>query len=259
MDKKRRNITIIVTVLAAFFTVLSYILMIRRVANMHTVFYLVLGFSILVVSYMVLWTLGTVEKFSRTVKILKFCYLICLILGIILFTILQILILSGAQSEEADADVIIVLGAGVYNGVPSMILVSRLNAVYDYMQLNPDVPVIVTGGLGRGEEKTDAEVMARYLIARGIDESLVWIEDKSTNTRENFTFSIDIMTAKGLDVNNIKVAVISNEFHLYRAGIIAEKVGLDAFAVAAETPGLSRKILCHFREAISLTLEIFFN
>jgi len=259
MDKKRWNITIIVTVLLAFFTVLSYILMMMRVANMHTVFYLVLGFSILVVSYMALWTLGTVEKYARTVKILKYCYLVCFILGIILFIILQILIFSGTQSEEADADVIIVLGAGVYNGVPSMILVSRLNAAYDYMQLNPGVPVIVTGGLGRGEEKTDAEVMARYLISRGIDESLIWIEDKSTNTRENFIFSIDIMTAKGLDVSNIKVAVISNEFHLYRAGIIAEKVGLDALTVAAETPGFFRRVLCHFREAISLTLEFFIN
>jgi len=259
MDKKRRNITILVAALAVFFTMLSYILMIMRVANMHTVFYLVLGFSILVVSYMVLWTLGTVEKFARTVKILKYCYLVCLILGVILFIILQILILSGIQSEDADADVIIVLGAGVYNGVPSLILVSRLSTAYDYMQAHPGVPVIVTGGLGRGEEKTDAEVMARYLIARGIDESLVWIEDKSTNTRENFTFSIEIITAKGIDINSIKVAVISNEFHLYRARIIAEKVGLDALTVAAETPGFFRKILCHFREAISLTLEFFFN
>jgi len=101
--------------------------------------------------------------------------------------------------------------------------------------------------------------MSRYLIARGIDEHRIWKEETSVNTRENLIFSAELMKEKGLNIEKIKVAIVSNEFHLYRAKIIAEKEGLNAVGVAAETPGLHRKILYYFREAFSLTAELLFR
>ena len=215
-----------------------------------------LGLSILLVTYLILWTLEANTKYARPAKFLKICYFICLLTGFTIYLILQGLIISGAHTDDAEADVLIVLGAGVYNGVPSLILVSRLDAAYEYMQQKDDIPVIVTGGLGRGEIETDAEVMSRYLIMRGIDEHRIWKEEASTSTRENLAYSIDLMNEKGIDINEITVAVISNEFHLYRVRIIAKNTGLDAIGIAAETPGLHRKVLYYFREVLSLTLEL---
>jgi uncharacterized SAM-binding protein YcdF (DUF218 family) len=98
--------------------------------------------------------------------------------------------------------------------------------------------------------------MSRYLRDCGVDESLIWIEDASKSTRENLAFSLALMEEKGLDVENLKVAIVTNEFHLYRAKLIAGKRGLNAVGIAAETPGFYLRTLYSCREAFALAYEI---
>jgi len=226
---------------------------------MHVFFMFILGMSCLILTYMVLWTLSADPKHYRLTKILKRCYVVCVSTGLAFFIILQAIIISGSYTEEADADVIIVLGAGLINDRPSLILASRLNAAIAYAQVRNDIPVITTGGLGQLQTVTESEAMARYLIARGIDENRIWKEEASTNSHENINFAKDIMVENGMDINNIKVAIVTNEFHLYRAKLIAEKAGLDPIGIAAETPGLHRRLIYHFREAFSLLNEWVFR
>ena len=254
--QRRRNITIIVTVIAALFCGLNFVLLQLRVSHMHIVFPMSLGLSVLLVTYLALWTLSAYDKHARLAKTLKRCYIICISIGLICFLIVQGVLISNSFTENADVDAIIVLGAGLRNNVPSLILASRLNAAIEYSKTQGDIPIIVTGGLGQGEILTEAEAMSRYLIDRGVDEYRILKEDASTNTRENLAFSKTIMEELGMDTDNIKVAIVSNEFHLLRAKMIAEKAGLDAIGVAAETPGLHRKILYYFREAFALTAEV---
>ena len=223
---------------------------------MHIIFYIVLGMSALVVVYLVLWTLGAYEKHKKLAKILKICYVACFMAGLIFFIILQSMIISGSKTDDAEADVLIILGAGLRDGVPSLMLAYRLNAAVDYVSARGNIPIIVTGGVGRGETISEGEAMARYLIARGVDEEYIWKEETSTRTYENIRNAVAIMEEKGLDVDSITVAVVSNEFHLYRARLIAEKAGLEAMGIAAETPGLHRRLLYYFREAFSLTREL---
>jgi uncharacterized SAM-binding protein YcdF (DUF218 family) len=52
---------------------------------------------------------------------------------------------------------------------------------------------------------------------------------------------------------------VTNEFHLYRAKLTAQKAGFDPIGVAAETPGLHRKLIYYFREAFSLVNELVFR
>jgi len=253
--KSRLTATLIAAAVALVICVAAYIMMLMRISNMHIVFPLALGLSFLLIVYMALWTLGANERYRRLSVILKRCYLICFAIGVVWFIIMQAFIISGSRTDGADADVIIVLGAGLRNGAPSLVLAARLDTTVEYLRVNGDIPVIVTGGLGQGETITEAEAMFRYLVARGIDESLIWKEDKSTRTHENIAFSRSLMEEKGLDVSSIKVAVVSNEFHLYRAKLIAEKAGLDVSGIAADTIGLHRRVLYHFREAFSLMRE----
>jgi len=208
---------------------------------------------------MILWTLSADPKHFRLTKILKRCYIVCVSIGLAFFIILQAIIISGSHTEEADVDVIIVLGAGLINDRPSLILASRLNATIAYAQKRNNIPIITTGGLGRFQTVTEGEAMARYLIAGGVDENRIWIEEASTNSHENINFAKEIMAEKGLDIENSKVAIVTNEFHLYRAKLIAEKAGLNPIGVAAETPGLHRRLIYHFREAFSLLNEWVFR
>jgi len=248
-------ITIIAAALAAVLSGIFFALTLARVPNMHVVFYLALGFSALLVIYLVLWTLSASEKYARLAKLLRRCYLVCLSVGVAFFIILQALIISGSRTDDVEADCLIVLGAGLRNGAPSLILRRRLNAAVDYLQERGDIPVIVTGGLGRGQTVTEAEAMFRYLRDRGVSEDLILKEDRSTSTRENLAFSVTLMQENGLDTENTKVAVVTNEFHLYRAKLIAGKQGLDAVGISADTPGLYLRILYFCREAFALASE----
>jgi len=253
---RRRAITLAITALALIASGISFVMMLSRIPNMHIIFYLVLGVSILVVTFLALWALGAHEKSKRLAKVLRRCLLICLSVGLSGFLILQGLIISSARTEDAEVDALIVLGAGLRNSSPSMILRTRLNAAIRYLEAQDDIPVIVSGGLGRGETITEAEAMFRYLSSRGVDESLIWKEETSTSTRENLAFSLALMEENGLDLENATVAIVSNEFHLYRAKLIAGKAGVEAVGVAAQTPGANLRALYFFREAFALANEV---
>ena len=245
--RRRLIITLIITALAAATTGYAVYLRHLRVPDIHIMVILISGLSVILVTCLLLWTLAASEKFSRTAKILKRCYICILAAGLITFLILQGLIISSARTEEAEVDALIVLGAGLRNGAPSLVLRTRLNAAIDYIETREGVPIIVSGGLGQGQSITEAQAMFNYLVERGVDENLIWLEGASTNTSENLAFSRDIMKEHGLDVENATVAVVSNEFHLFRATLIARNVGFEAVGVAAETPGVALRILYFFR------------
>jgi len=222
---------------------------------MHIIAYIIFGCSFLVVTYLGIGLLGSYDKHAKLARFLKRCYLISLAIGLACFIFLQGLIISGARTDAEQVDCIIILGAGLRNNAPSLILRQRLDATLDYLNEYGEIPVIVTGGLGPGETITEAEAKRRYLTVRGVDEALIFKEEASTNTRENIAFAIAVMEMNGFDVANTKVAIVTSEFHLYRAKLIAERAGLEADGIAAKTRYLHFLILYSFREAFSLASE----
>lgn len=74
--------------------------------------------------------------------------------------------------------------------------------------------------------------MYRYLTGRGISADRLYIEDKSVSTRENLMFSGKIIEAENL---NSDIAVVTNEFHVYRASMAADDLGMNSYAVPAKT------------------------
>ena len=72
--------------------------------------------------------------------------------------------------------------------------------------------------------------MATYLTQSGLDESRVTKEETSTTTVENIRNSSELLDA------DATVAIVTNDFHLYRALRIAHRNGLpDAYGLAART------------------------
>lgn len=256
--RRRLIITLAFAVIAAIAGGISFSMMRARVPDMHIIFFLLLGSSVLLLIFLSLWTLGAADRFARLAKILRRCYIIFLVAGFSVFLVFQGLIISAARTQEADVDAIIVLGAGLRrDDSPSIILRGRLDAAIAYLETRENVPVIVSGGLGEGQSISEAEAMFRYLRTMGVDENLIWREDASTNTYENIAFSRQLMKDRGMDVDNMTVAIVSSEFHLYRATLIAENAGLDAVGVAAATPSSRLRVLYFFREAFALASEMF--
>ena len=136
---------------------------------------------------------------------------------------------SAQGTGSGDADYLIVLGCQVNGTVPSRMLRQRLDAAVAYLSANPDTIAIVSGGQGNGEDITEAAAMHGYLTAHGIAPERIIPEARSTSTMEKLRFSMELMD------EGASVAIVSNEFHLYRAGQMAASLELDAALIPADT------------------------
>ena len=142
-------------------------------------------------------------------------------------------IYGNVSNADHTEDVVIVLGAGINVETVSRPLAHRLDAAIVYWRQNPEAYIIVTGGLGNRAIITEAEAMARYLIARGIPEERVLLEDRSTSTYENLTFAREILDDHFPD--GFRAVLITNDFHIYRAVRTAREVGILVTRVGAYT------------------------
>ncbi len=169
-------------------------------------------------------------------KWIRVAVIAILIIAFILFilaVIISVLMVKYAHSPPPDENtVIVVLGCKVRGEVPSGMLSYRTYAAYNYLKDHPDVIVIVSGGQGADELISEAECMKRILVKKGISENRIIMEDKSTNTFENISFSKKIMDEYGF---NCPITIATNEFHQFRAKTIAEKQGLEVYSLSAPT------------------------
>ncbi len=157
---------------------------------------------------------------------------------VVSFVYVQGLIYKAAHdATPEDARYLIVLGAAVRGDQPSFTLASRLDTALLYLKTHPETAVVVSGGLGRGKEHTEAAVMKRYLIERGIAESRISEEAASTTTWENLRFSKRILEKKA-DWDG-GVMIVTSDYHQFRARYIAARLGLQGSGLSVE----SKKIL----------------
>lgn len=169
--------------------------------------------------------------------------LVCIALGV--FAAGLAAVLRDARTDAPDrTGAVIVLGAGLNGTAPSLSLRNRLDAAYDYLTAHPETIAVVTGGQGRGEDITEAEAMAADLERRGIDRARLIKEDRATNTEENLRFSFALLG------DTEPVAVITSEYHLHRAKLLAEALGRPVYGVAAPTEMVTLRINYTIREAL---------
>ena len=160
------------------------------------------------------------------------------------------------DSADYTEDAVIVLGCAVRGTVPTQPLAARLDAALEYHSKNPDAYIIVTGGQGAQEYITEAECMRGYLLARGVNKDLILMEDKAASTAENIRYSREIMSENSIPETNI--ALITNEFHVFRAKQLAKLNGLDTVSVHAKTPWYSSPMM-YLREVLALGQLVMFR
>lgn len=137
------------------------------------------------------------------------------------------------KSKPAGNETVVILGSYVSRSGPSIMTKCRLNSAKEYLDEHPEAICIVTGGQGVNEPWPEADAMKDYLVNCGIDEERILKERESKNTRENLANSLEIIREEGL---NERIVIISNEFHLYRAGRIADRLGIEHAYVSAASP-----------------------
>ena len=205
--------------------------------------------------------LGRWAEKSRAGKRCQRIFLAGLSAALLLFLLVEGLLLSHGERDHSalPADAVIVLGAGVNGETPSLMLQSRINAATEYLNAHPDIPAVLSGGQGNGENITEAECMRRQLTAMGIGESRLLLEERSTSTAENFAFSKELLRQAGIDPETAVVAVVTNDFHCFRAHLIAQREGLTVLDVPAEVPWLLLNANYYVREFFALGKTLIFD
>ena len=132
-------------------------------------------------------------------------------------------IYGSRDTADYTENTVIVLGCGIRGERVSVGLAKRLNKAAEYHKKNPDAVIIVSGGQGPQEDIPEALAMKRYLVDKGIDESKIIMEEKSTSTITNFRYSREIMEREGLSLSS--VVFVTNAYHVYRAVSYAKDEG----------------------------------
>lgn len=146
--------------------------------------------------------------------------------------------LYGRIKVRGDVDHVVMLGSGLIGGdrVPPL-LASRLRKgqeIYEAQVARGSRPpvLLTSGGKGSDEKVAEARAMADWLIAQGVPAQQIALEDRSTTTEENMRFSRGIMEA---DDPGYRCVVVTNNFHAFRAAMLARKTGVNGQVLGSPT------------------------
>ncbi|MDO8161390.1 YdcF family protein [Bacillus toyonensis] len=167
----------------------------------------------------------------RKKKIIKYIIAIITVCAVYAVFLQYNIYKHGHMKATDDADYIIVLGSKVNGTKPSYSLQYRIDKAAEYLKSHEKTIAIVSGGQGKGEDISEALAMKQGLMKQNIAEDRIIMEDKSTSTDENITFSKPLIPA-----NMKKGMIVTNDFHMFRAKKIAAKQGLQLEGLPAKTP-----------------------
>ena len=169
---------------------------------------------------------------------------------LVIFVAVELLIgWSAVTSTRRAAEYVIVLGAKVRGSELSNSLKKRLDKALEYAENNPNTVLVLSGGKGEGEDISEAEAMYDYLQYNGIPESQLLLEEQSVNTVQNIVFSKKVIDYqekyKAMEAreslldsykersDSVKIAVLTSNYHVFRAEAIARRQEIEPVGVAA--------------------------
>ena len=119
--------------------------------------------------------------------------------------------------------------------------------------------LVLSGAKGDAEPCSEAEAMEAYLLGQGADADHLLKEEQSFSTVENLAYSrvmIEkremLLNRKPVPARQPRIGIITSNFHLCRAGMIAKKQNYGTvYGIASEA---DKVLLPHFslRDGIAL-------
>lgn len=132
------------------------------------------------------------------------------------------------EVENANnSDAILVLGCQVMeDGSLSLMLKDRLDKAVELYKQGTAEKIIVSGDHGR-EEYDEVNAMKSYLIENEIPSENIFMDHAGFSTYESLYRAGYIFKVE-------KLTVVTQEYHLYRAVYIGNKLGIETYGVPAE-------------------------
>ena len=168
-------------------------------------------------------------KRSGTIAVLVFAGIVYVCLNIV-----QVWSV-GRSRDLREVDAIVVMGVAQYDGRPSPQLQARLDHVLTLWNKGVAKLVVTTGGNQPGDRFTEARASADYLIAGGIPESSISMEDIGSTTLQSLQGVVEILHSRGLS----SVEIVTDPYHALRSRLIAQDLGLTAYVSPTENSAVT--------------------
>ncbi|NLP14074.1 MAG: YdcF family protein [Clostridium sp.] len=231
--RKIPNIIILILGIIGIFDFCFLALHGAAIGNFGVLFPLVTGILLTLFAVIRLSGKGHLLRIKNTV--LRRGFILVCILFMLSFVLIEgFIIFSATADRDVEVDYVFILGTGLRGEQITPTFKNRIDKGLEYLRVNPDLMVVVTGGQGPGEAISEAEAMRRYLVNNGIDESRIIMEDKSTSTAENMEFSADVLEQL-TGRRDYRIMIVTSEFHLFRSKILARHNGFTAYGIPSPT------------------------
>lgn len=234
---------------------LSYYIVCALYAGIHSSFIFIWLFGAIFFGAIFALRWAEVKKIIVLPHFLVCIFYVFITISFAIFILIEAMIIKNMSSKpDDDCKYIIVLGCQIRGDMITKSLRMRLDVAYEYASHNEDVVIIVSGGRGQGENTSEAEAMYNYLTQKGINGDRIIKEEQSTNTDENMYYS-----AKFIDNKEDKVAIVTSNFHIFRAKLLAKAKGLNNICAAASPSDKILLVNYMVREAVGVVKDFVFG
>ena len=173
------------------------------------------------------------ERCVEDVIAITMAYLECILLGTSISAVR-----AARHIPKFDKDYILVLGCQITkDGGLTKLLQSRTDRAVKFAEMQKkqtgrDIVFVPSGGKGSDEVIAEGRAIGNYLASIGIPEERILVEDKSVNTNQNIRFSHALISERKSDA---KIAFSTTNYHVFRAGCIADELGIPMEGIGAGT------------------------
>lgn len=160
-------------------------------------------------------------------------YLICVLIGTSVSAVR-----AAKHIPKFNKDYILILGCQIRkDGGLTKLLQSRTDRAIEFAKMQKektgkDIVFVPSGGKGDDEVIAEAEAIHNYLVSTGIPEEQIVVENRSVNTDQNIHFSYDLIRER---TDNPEIAFSTTNYHVFRAGCIADDAGIPIEGIGAKT------------------------
>lgn len=174
------------------------------------------------------------------------------VVGVLL--LLAAIYLYGRFDRAETVDVIVVLGAGLRaDDRPGPAMYRRTAQAADLYARGVAATIICTGGYGLRNQRSEADACRELLVAEGVPEEVILLEDQSRSTEENALYTRELMSAEAFD----RAVLVSDGYHLLRATWIFSMAGVDNVTSPADDPPPLNLFSSVVRELLAFHWQVF--
>ena len=198
------------------------------------------------------------KKTFKFIKSIMFKIIILIIAAFLIFIFINSyvksstkkLIISRDEALNIKPDCIIVLGAGVRSdGSPSPMLQDRLMTGIELYERGVSDRILMSGDHTK-KGYDEVNTMKSYAIDMGIPSEHIFMDHGGISTYDSIYRAKEIFRAQ-------KIVIVTQEYHLYRAIYVAERLGMEAYGVSSDVRTYRGQEVRELREKAARVKDFF--